>query len=75
MENISNLNFALFLYTASKATCEWLMKSYGGMIVTLNFLEPIEQLQMQAINRWWFDKGVGRVQVRIKLPQTCYFTW
>ena len=29
---------------------------------------------MQGTNKWWYDRGVGRVQFRFHLPKTCYFT-
>ena len=32
-----------------------------------------EQTKMQGINKWWYDRGVGRVQVSIQLPETCWF--
>ena len=50
-----------------KDACERVVKSYGGMTVCMNFLKPIEQLQMQCVNKWWYEVGIGRVQVRIKL--------
>ena len=33
-----------FIINASKALCESVWRSFGGMDETMNFLEPIEQL-------------------------------
>ena len=44
------------------------------MAETMDFLEPIDQLKLQGINRWWYDRGLGRVQFSIQLPKMFYFT-
>ena len=52
------------------------MKSYGAITETLIFLEPIEQLKMQRLNKWWYNKGLRGVQMRIKVPgKTVYLTF
>ena len=40
---------------------ERILKSYGGMTVIMSFLQAFEQLQMQAINVWFYRTGVARV--------------
>ena len=45
---------------------KWLFQnSLGAMTVTTSFMTQLEQTQMQGINKWWYKKGVGRVQVKI----------
>ena len=50
-----------------------MVKSYGGMTETLNFLSEIEQLQLQALSKWWYKTGVGRVQTVICLDKVFFF--
>ena len=67
--------WADFPITAPRELSERLVGSYGGMTETFNFLFPIEQLQMQGLNKWWYDKGVKRVQISFKLPDVYFFPW
>ena len=50
------------------------MQSFGIMRVTMNYLSPHEQLWMQQINTWFYTCGAGRVQTRIILVRTKYFS-
>lgn len=38
------------------------MKSYGAMTVTLQFLDPLEQLKMQVLSKYWYKVAISRVQ-------------
>ena len=44
------------------------------MTVTTSFLTQSEQTKMQGTNRWWYDRGLGRVEFSIQLPKMFYFT-
>lgn len=41
-------------------------RSYGAMSTVMGYLPQIEQLNMQSLDKWWYDTGVGRVQVYLK---------
>lgn len=41
-------------------------RSYGAMTVILSYLRQAEVTQWQALDRYWYSKGVGRIQTRIK---------
>ncbi len=51
-----------------------ILQSYGSMLVTTTYLEPHEQLRMQHTNKWYYDKGAGRVQRSITLVWPTYFS-
>lgn len=51
----------------SSGVYEQMVKSYGGMTVTMRFLPAIEQLRMQGLNKWWYNRGVSRVQTLLVL--------
>ena len=44
------------------------------MRVTMDYLSPLEQLWMQRINTWFYTYGAGRVQTRIIMARTKYFS-
>lgn len=48
-------------------------KSYGAMTETLHFLSPLEQLRLQALSKWMYRAGVGRVQTRCQLPPKIFY--
>ena len=51
--------------------------SYGIAMHFLAFLHSREEVWMQALNRFWYDIGVSRVNVKFKLTlelQAFYFT-
>ena len=48
-------------------------KSFGAMTVTMSFLFHIEQLRLQHLNKWMYERGVKRVQVRFKIFRVFYF--
>ena len=56
-----------------KEICRRIIKSYGAMSETLKFLDPIEQLKMQALSLWWYNIAVSRVQTSCKLEKRVYF--
>lgn len=58
----------------SKAISLKLTKSYGGMTVTLQFLLPLSQLRLQALSKYFYETGVGRVQTRFVHHKVIYFT-
>ena len=50
-----------------------LLQSFGSMRVTMGFLEPLEQIWMQLICKWFYIYGVSRVQTRISLGKKFFF--
>ncbi len=50
------------------------LQSYGSMLVTTTYLDPHEQLRMQHTNKWYYEKGAGRVQISITLVWPTYFS-
>ena len=40
----------------------------------MGYLLRLEQLQLQGLDTWWYDKGVKRVQMYFVLLKTFYFT-
>lgn len=44
------------------------------MLVTMQFLPEAEQLKLQTLNRWWYEKGVCRVQLRVPASYWCFLT-
>ena len=53
--------------------CQRIIKSFGAMTVTLEFLEPIEQLKMQVLSTYWYNIAVSRVQTRCKLEKRVFY--
>ena len=56
-----------------KEICDKIIKSYGAMSETLKFLDPIEQLKMQALSLWWYNIAVSRVQTSCKLEKRVHY--
>ena len=46
-----------------------LMQSYGSMFTVLRFLSPLNQTKMQGLDRWWYTKGVSRIQFKARKPK------
>ena len=46
--------------------------SYGIMMAVLPYLSNQEQINLQALNRFFYEIAVSRVQVSIKLPLPTY---
>ena len=44
-----------------------LIQSYGATTTIFGYLEQRQILLMQQTNKWFYSKGVGRVQTRIPL--------
>ena len=38
-----------------------MMQSFSAMRVTMSYLDPLEQLWMQLICKWYYDIGASRV--------------
>ena len=51
-----------------------ILQSFCAMRVTTTYLEPHEQLRMQHTNKWYYEKGAGRVQRSITLVWPSYFS-
>ena len=41
------------------------LTSYGASTILIGYLTGIEFLKLQAVNRFMYQKGVGRIQKRI----------
>ena len=52
----------------------WMLQCFSAMRVTMSFLDPLEQLWMQLICKWYYDIGAGRVQRSIRVFRTKYFS-
>ena len=50
-----------------------LLRSFLSMMVIMSFLSPYEQFKTQHFNKWFYDHGTARVQIRILFINT-YFT-
>ena len=48
-------------------------KSFGAMTVTLQFLEPIEQLKMQVLSTYWYKIAISRVQTSCRLAKRVFY--
>ena len=48
-------------------------KSYGAMTMIMEYLSRLEQLKLQGLDTWWYDKGVKRVQWRFIFPKMFFF--
>lgn len=59
---------------ASKELCRKMYTSFGAMRETMEFLNEIEQVVLQALNKWWYVIGVGRVQTRTRQTSVFYFS-
>ena len=44
------------------------------MTTILNFLDPLEQIQMQLVDTWMYKVAISRVQVRYQLHPMLYVT-
>ena len=44
------------------------LESLGAMSEIFEFFTPYEKLQMQEIDRWWYERGVERIVTHILLP-------
>ena len=47
-----------------------LLQSYGATTVLLSFFDSIDQLTCQLWNRWMYNTGVPRVQMKISVKRT-----
>ena len=43
------------------------------MITILYFLPEIEKTYLQQLSKWWYQIGVGRVQVRARLHRLTHY--
>ena len=43
------------------------------MTAVMGYLSQVERVEMQILNRWWYDRGVARIQVRLSLTAPIYF--
>ena len=62
-----------FLANAPNALKWRFQISLLNMIVTTSFLTQLEQTKMQGTSKWWYDRGVTRIQFRIKMIKKYYF--
>lgn len=44
-----------------------MIKSFGVTRVVFSYLEQIETLRLQSVDRWFYRTAVGRVQTRVKV--------
>ena len=63
------------LYGPEKLRCFKVWTSLGIARNLLPFLLKSEQIDLQAINRFWYEAGVGRVITRIEFTKPVTFTW
>ena len=48
-------------------------RSFGAFTHLASLLEPVEFLQLQAVNRFLYDAGVSRVQMKWLLANNLHF--
>ena len=48
----------------NKSCSERFVQSYGAMTQLFSQFEEVEVLQFQALSRWFYNDGVGRIQFR-----------
>ena len=54
---------------------ERVVKSFCAMRVILSYIDPLEQTELQAGNKWFYTVAVSRVQTRINIfTGFIYFT-
>ena len=53
--------------------CEKLKHSIGAIHIILSYLEDIQVLKLQFLDKWWYQTGVSRIQV--SLAMTKYDTY
>lgn len=59
--------------TASQEKCRRVWTSFGIGRVVLDHLWPVEAFNLQALNRFWYNSAVSRVQTRILLNEDPLF--
>ena len=57
----------------SVTLCKKFYQSYGAMTIVMSYLPQIERVFLQILNRWWYNRGVARIQVRLELTAPIYF--
>ena len=50
-----------------------LLKNYGAVDILLSYMEPLEAIQLQGLNKWMYNPGIGRSQVKWELKQRFFF--
>ena len=49
------------------------LQSYGAFCEIFKHLSPMEILKLQALNRWMYEKGVGRIQTKWQRYQNYFY--
>ena len=47
--------------------------SLAAMTVTTSYLTQLEQIEFQALNKWWYGRAAERIQRKVFLENTFYF--
>ena len=50
-----------------------ILQSFGATNVIFAYLEPINTLRLQALNRWQYRLGIGRMQTRWSYERQIHF--
>ena len=50
-----------------------LLKNYGAVDILLSYMEPVEAIQLQGLNKWMYNPGIGRSQVKWEFKQRFFF--
>ena len=58
----------------SKQQCFKLWTSYGVWMVLLDWMSWLEKIELQLMNKFFYEKAISRVCMSVDLPRT-YFTW
>ena len=51
-----------------------MIHSFGAIMEIILFLQPLQVVFLQALNRFMYRSGVSRCQMKIKLPMPIIFT-
>ena len=49
-------------------------QNYGAMTSIMGYLSRYEQLKLQGLDKWWYEIGAGRVQVRFETTNLYFLT-
>ena len=47
--------------------------SLAAMTVTTSYLTQFEQIELQALNKWWYERAAERIQRKVFLEKTFCF--
>jgi len=52
-----------------------ILRSFGATTTIFSFLEPLEVIQLQGVDKWMYTVAVSRVQNRYSFAKKLYFAF